>query len=236
MWECLLGVRHRGCAISDTSHTLPGLSIKNVSRADIPGNHGRRLLHLGGDPDEIDDFAVECRGHEGVVSLRRISDDDIGEAYFAAEIRYGESNPSILSIFNSEGVFHHGSIVVQEGIEHWLVYSEDKSTIQDLKAELESHDNDVHLYRMVDLAELGHIGDIQFGTLLSQLTARQRSTLQTALELGYYDGESATTVSDIASELDLHETTAWEHLSKAENAVLTDIGSRLFSTIERNEA
>ena len=78
MWECLLGIRHRDCPISDTSYSFPGVSIQNVSRADIPGNRGRRLLHLTGSPDEIDDFAAECRSHEGIVSLERVSDDEVG--------------------------------------------------------------------------------------------------------------------------------------------------------------
>lgn len=236
MWECLLGIRHRGCPISDVSYSFPGVSIQNVSRADIPGGRSRRLLYLMGTPDEIDDFAAECRHHDGVASLERISDDGAGEAYFAAEVKYDESNPSILGVLNSEGVFYHGSVMVQEGIEHWLVYSEEKSSIQALKTELESYENTVNLYRMVDLSELGHIGDVQFGNLLAQLTDKQRITFRTALELGYYDGKSGTTVSDIANELDLHETTTWEHLNKAENAILTDIGSSLFSTIQQKEA
>ena len=235
MWECLLGIRHAGCPISDTSFSFPGISIQNVSRADIPGSRGRRLLYLRGNIDEIDDFAAAYRRHDGVVSLERVSDDGSGEAYFAAEVEYGGSNPSILSVLNSKGVFYHGSVMVQEGIEHWLVYSEEKSAIQELKAELESYENTVNVYRMVDLSELGHIGDIQFGNLLTQLTDQQRITFRTALELGYYDGESETTVSDIASELDLHETTTWEHLNKAENAILTDVGSSLFSSIQRKE-
>lgn len=233
MWECLLGIRHRGCPISDTSVSSPSVTIQNVSRVDIPGKNGRRLLHLRGDPADLDEFATTCRTHDGVIALDRISDDGSGEAYFAARVEYREANPSILSILNARGIFHHGSIMVQEGIEHWLVYSEEKSAIQDLEDELESYDNDVFLYRMIDLAELGHVSDIQFGTLLSQLTDRQRTAFRTALELGYYDGESDTTVSDIAAELDLHETTTWEHLNKAENAILTDVGGSLFSTIDR---
>lgn len=235
MWECLLGVRHKKCPISDTSVANPSITIQNVSRADIPGTHGRRLLFLRGDPDEIDNFEQECRNHEGVVSLDQVSDSG-DEAYFAAELKYQASNPSVLSILNSMGIFHHGSIMVQEGVEHWLVYCEEKSTIRNLEAELESHDNDVFLYRMVDLSDIGHISDMQHGMLLSQLTTRQRTAFRTALELGYYDGESDMTVSDIADELDLHETTTWEHLNKAENAILTDVGSSLFSTIERKEA
>jgi predicted DNA binding protein len=237
MWECLLGVRHRGCPISDTSASFPAISVQNISKADIPGNRGRRLLHLRGDPDDIAEFVETCRNHESVLSLQRVSSDGSREAYLTAEIEYDDANPSILSILNARGVFHHGgAISVQRGVEHWLVYSERKTTIQEFVGEIESYDNDVSLYRSVNLVETDRIRNVEFGLQLPQLTERQRSTFRTALELGYYDGDSSTTIDDIATDLDLHETTAWEHLKKAENAILTDVGSRLFSTLEVQEA
>ena len=235
MWECLLGVRHRGCAISDTSHSVPNITIQNVSRANVPGENGRRLLYLRSPPEEQDAFETEYRNHDAVASVERVADAGGDEAYFVGEIRYSETNPSVMSVLNSNGVFHHGSIMVQEGIEHWLVYSKEKSAFQDLKEELEAYDNVTHLYRMVDLSELGHINDIQFGMSLSQLTSQQRVVFRTALELGYFDGNSDTTVSDIADEVDLHETTTWEHLDKATNTILTDVGSSMFTTVRRKE-
>jgi predicted DNA binding protein len=237
MWECLLGVRHRGCPISDTSASFPDVSVLNVSKADIPGDRGRRLVYLRSDPDDIEAFEAACRAHESTVTCQRMSDGERGnDAYFVTEVEYDEANPSVLSLLNSQGIFHQGTIMVQRGVEHWRVYSEEKSTIQDLASELEAYDNDVFLYRLVDLHELGHVNDVEFSLLLSQLTERQRIAFQTALELGYYDGSSAVTVSDIAEELAVHETTAWEHLKKAENAILTEVGNHLFSTLEFEEA
>lgn len=232
MWECLLGIRHRGCPISDASATVSNVSVQNVSRVDITDDLGRRLLHLRVEPEDIDAFERTCEDHDLVESAERVTENDPSEAYFAVDIRYETGNPSVLSTLNSRGVFHHGAIAVLNGVEHWLVYSEEKSTIQGLRTELESNDNDVFLYRMVDLSELDQFNDIESGFVLPQLTERQRLTFRTALELGYYDGNSKTTVRDIADELELHETTAWEHLSKAENAILTDVGRRLFSSRE----
>lgn len=237
MWESLLGIRHNGCPISDSSASVPGVSVQNVSKADIPGNLGRRLLHLRGEPDDLEEFASVCREHESVRSFQRISETDGTEAYFAVEISYDDENPSILSVFNERGVFHHGgAIAIQEGVEHWVVYSDEKGTIQELASKIESYGNEVTLYRTVDLQSIEHESNVEFGLLLSRLTPRQRTTFRAALDLGYYDGDSETTVSDIADYLDLHETTAWEHLKKAENTILTDVGSRIFSTLELEEA
>jgi predicted DNA binding protein len=230
MWECLVGVRHRGCPISDTSASLSSLSIRNVSKADIPGSFGRRLLYVRGKRDDVDRFEGICGSHDRVTDLQLVSKNEGTEAYFAAEIEYDDDNPSILSLINERGMFHHGSIGVQEGVEQWLVYSDGKENIQELADAIESHDNRVTIYRMVDLGELGHISNIEQGLLLSQLTNQQQKTFQTALDMGYYDEDSDTIVSDIASALDRHETTTWEHLNKAENAILTSVGNQLFAS------
>lgn len=236
MWECMLGVRHTGCPISDLSYANPSLVIQNVSRADIPGKHGRRLLNIRGEIDAIDDFADDCRDHDDVLSYERLSRTGRGEQYVAVDVSYEGSNPSIQGLINMNGIFHNGSIMVREGIEHWLVYSAEKTTIQELEAELESYDNEVSLYRMVDLSELGPVDAFQYGTLLSELTDRQQTVFRTALDMGYYDEEQDTTVSDIADELGVHETTAWEHLSKTENLILTEIGGDLFAPVESKSA
>lgn len=229
MWECLVGVRHRGCPISDTSATLSDLAIQNVSKANVPGSFGRRLLYLRGGQADVEQFEDVCGGHDAVTDIRLVSEGEDEEAYYAVEIDYDDSNPSVLSLINSRGMFHHGSIGVKRGIEHWLVYSEQKSAIKELIDTIQSHDNTANVHRMVDLSELGHVGNIEHGILLSQLTERQRTTFQTALEMGYYDEDSETIVSDIADELGRHETTAWEHLNKAENTILTNVGEQLFS-------
>lgn len=230
MWEFLLGIRHVGCPISDTSASLPNISIQNVSRADVPGSFGRRLLYIRGDAEEIGQFGQTCRDHNRIVNVQLISEDERTETYYVIEIDYETENPSILSMFNSHGVFHHGSILIQKGIEHWLVYSNEKTTIQDLIDKIETHENNVTVFRMVDLDELGHTNSIGHGHILSQLTTQQRATFRTALEMGYYNNDSDTVVSDIADELNRHETTTWEHLKKAENTILTDIGNEFFSS------
>lgn len=230
MWECLVGVRHRGCPISDTSASLSSLSIQNVSKADIPGSFGRRLLYVRGDREDVERFEDICGNHDRVDDLQIVSENEGTEAYFAAEIEYDDDNPSILSLINARGMFHHGSIGVRGGVEEWLVYSDQKEDIQALTAEIESNNNRVDVHRMVDLGELGHISNIEQGLLLSQLTNQQQRTFQMALEMGYYEDGNDTIVSDIADALDRHETTTWEHLNKAENAILTNVGEQLFSS------
>lgn len=52
------------------------------------------------------------------------------------------------------------------------------------------------------------------------LTDRQREVVATASELGYYDVPRDATVSDVAAELDITDSTVSAHLRKAESAVM----------------
>lgn len=228
MLEASLGVRHTGCPMSDTSSRFPNVSIQNVAGVDSPGEYGRRLIYLRGDSDDIDGFTAACRNHERVSEFRQASERSDTEVYFTFTMRNRDTNPSILNILTSKGVFNHGATSVRDGIEHWLVYSEERATVAELIEEIESHDNEVTLFGIVNLRETTDMTNVEAGIPLSQLTDRQRTTFQVALDLDYYESDGDTTVSDIAAELGLHETTAWEHLNKAENAILTEVGRRYF--------
>lgn len=61
------------------------------------------------------------------------------------------------------------------------------------------------------------------GELYAQLTTRQRQTLRTAVEAGYYEEPREVTYRDIAEELDIAPGTVGEHLRKAESAVFGSI-------------
>ncbi len=54
------------------------------------------------------------------------------------------------------------------------------------------------------------------------LTDRQREVVATAAELGYYDVPRTVTISDVAAELDITDSTVSAHLRKAESAVMQE--------------
>lgn len=56
----------------------------------------------------------------------------------------------------------------------------------------------------------------------TMLTDRQRDVVTTAAELGYYDVPRDATVSDVAAELDITDSTVSAHLRKAESAVMRE--------------
>lgn len=73
--------------------------------------------------------------------------------------------------------------------------------------------------------EIFRIREFDFGRekIISSLTAKQHTVVETALEMGYYQSPRQTTHSDIADELDCSPSTITAHLQKAEKTVFREL-------------
>jgi predicted DNA binding protein len=229
MWEVTLAIRHHGCPVSDTSAAHPTVHLQNLSKAEVADNTSKRLLCLRGRAATVDDFAADFRSHETVIRFERVSETNDGQqVYFTSEIEYEHENPSMAGLIRDHGCYQHNSVTVQEGIESWLIYSEEKSPIHSLITKIEEAGNDLTLYRSIELDRVSDTSSIESATLVSQLTDRQLATFKTALRMGYYDPESETVMDDIAEVMNVHQSTVWEHLNNAENTILRQIGTITF--------
>lgn len=235
MWEALLAIRHYGCPVSDTSAENPGVHVQNLSKAEIKGYRAKRLICLRGEDDEVDEFAASFRRHDAVESFRRISKTNAQQAYFSSDIAYDSENPSILRLIGSHGCYRDSTVSVERGIEHWGVYAEEKSSLLALIDEIETRDNDLDLHKSVNLGKISDARSMDATTMLTQLTARQQEVFETAHAMGYYVDGSDVVVEDIGEALDVHPSTAWEHLKKAENTILSETGHRFFGRKEPAE-
>lgn len=238
MREILIAVRHFGCPVSDTSAAYPEVYIQNLSKGKLADGRSKRLFCIRGEPEEIVAFIDEFRDHSAVKRLERITgDEESSIAYFSSEIEYDSENPSILSRIHSKGCFQHTTVSVKHGMEHWKVYTEGMEAIHELVSELEALGNDITLYRSTNMDSLEETQSFDFATFLTDLTPRQQAAFETALSLGYYDSSSDVTTEDVAAELDVHQSTVWEHLKKAENTILTTVGQQLFlNDVEHSDA
>jgi predicted DNA binding protein len=183
-------------------------------------------------------FTADFRSHPAVERFERVAgEDDDSIAYFASEISYESENPSILSLIHDKGCFQHNTVSVKQGLEQWKVYTEDAAAVQELVDELEALGNEVSLYRSMDMESLVESASFDIATMLTELTARQQAVLEVALSLGYYDADVDVTTEDVAAEFDLHQSTVWEHLTKAENTILQTVGQQLASekSLESNQ-
>lgn len=228
MWEAELAIRHHGCPVSDVSASYPGIRLENVSRIRLSDGTAKRLIALDGEDGAINAFAAEFREYNTTVGFERVSDADATRPYFISEIDYSSDNPSILSLIDRAECFQYSTVVVEHGIEHWQVYTQQKSSIRTLVEMLEERNNNVKLARNVDIGPITDEHAVHHEALRSELTDKQLAAFETALELGYYEEENRATVDEIASMLDVHRSTAGEHIKRAENTLLSEVGVHLF--------
>jgi len=234
MWETELAIRHRGCPVSDVSSDHPGVRFENVRRVGSATGRAKRLLCFEGDPAAIEAFVEDFRAHPATESFERVTPEETRPraAYYISEIDYDEENPSIRHLIERAGCFRHPTVVVHSGIEYWTVYTRSKGTVRRFVDELERFDNEVEVVRNVDIGPITNEAAIQHAPLRSELTDGQATAFRAALELGYYREDTRVTIEDIAEHLGVHRSTAGEHVKRAENALLSEIGARLFPDLE----
>jgi len=233
MHEIELAVRHNGCPVSETSDQYPNVKLRNISKSQVGDGVNKRLLGLSGPREAVESFAGTFRDREKVRSFDRVSNMETSPVYYSATIEYSEG-PSIAKLVTENGCYQNSTVLVKHGIEHWIVYTEDESEVQGLIDDIESHGNDIVGYRSVDVGAISSAKLYGYETLFAQLTDAQREAFETALEAGFYEHGSEVTVEDVADRVGRHHTTVWEHLDKAEDTILHEVGKRLFATENRS--
>ncbi len=234
MWETLLAIRHYGCPVSDVCALHPDVQLQNISRSEIHGRTSKRILCAQGDPTTLDSFAETFRDREEVHRFETLGGSGGKTRYFSVSMEYDSTNPSIARLIEEHGCFQHNTVPVRKGIEQWTIYSRRKSVVRAVADAVESLDNDVDIRRSKDCTEFAPNNPLKFASLRKELTQRQIHAFRTALELGYYRSGDIS-MEDLGHAMDLHPSTAWEHLKKAENVLLTEIGLRLFPQQPTNE-
>lgn len=228
MWEAELAIRHHGCPVSDVSVSYPDIRLENVSRVRLSDGAAKRLLALEGKADAINAFAEEFREHNATISFKRVSEPVSRRSHFISKIEYTSNNPSILSLIDQAGCFQYSTVVVEHGIEHWMIYTQQKTSLRKLVETLKKSKNNVELVRNVDVGPITDEHSIHHEALRSELTDKQQAAFEAALELGYYEEENRATIDDIAAMLEVHRSTAGEHIKRAENTLLSEVGDNLF--------
>jgi predicted DNA binding protein len=120
---------------------------------------------------------------------------------------------SILARTNGiEGVIELPPIVFQEDGTVSISFAGTKSSLDRLISDLQqSYDIEIEGY-----------GTYHGPRGWNRVTSRQYQALETAVEVGYYDIPRTGTMVDIADELECSESTASEHLRKAQSSVIKD--------------
>lgn len=226
MREVVLRIRHRDEPEEVVSTEFPDVTMRSVSSMTGRGDERRRIIELVGDPDDIRGFIQRFRETDPIIEIEPLS--ALGGQRVYVSMTFDTSQwDSISERLSDLGVHHRMGTTISGGWERWTVYLEDPDRLNDTIDHLKGANNDVRLVRNVELSDVTMEPQLNASRLLTVLTPKQRDALQTAIDTGYYGVDRDTTVESIAEELGVSETTAWEHLARAEAKVMAEIGDHL---------
>lgn len=143
------------------------------------------------------------------ISTFHLVDDTEGTYAFIDQTRY-EFAPALLDLLSrSSVVFVPPVEFFGSGVVRFETVGE-----SDLLSEFYSR-----LKRTVG-AEIESVHDYKHRPAVTTLTSRQRTALDTAIDVGYYEVPRSGSIDEIASRLDCAKSTAGELLRKAESEVI----------------
>lgn len=226
MREVVLRIRHRGEPESDVSVDYPGVTLRSVSSMTGTEDERKRIIEVSGDPADIAGFLKEFRATDPILEATPLS--SLGGPRVYVSMIYDVNRwDSISERLSNMGVHYRMGTTITAGWERWTLYLVDDEDIGEVIERLEAGGNDVHLAKNVELSEVTMDPQLDASQFLADLTPRQQDALSTAIGLGYYGIDRETTVEEIAAEMGIAPTTAWEHLVRAEAKVMGEIGSYL---------
>lgn len=226
MREVVFRVRHRGEPESDVSAAFPNVTMRSMSSMTGRGDRRRRIIELAGDPAEIESFLAEFRTTDPIITAEPLS--PLGESRVYVAIEFDATRwDSISERLSDIGVHYRMGTSITDGWERWTLYLEEPDRLSDIVSLLEADGNDVRLVRNVELSELSSQSQLDGSQLLAELTPRQREALRTAIGEGYYGVDRRTNVEAVAERMGVSQSTAWEHLVRAEAKVMDWIADYL---------
>jgi predicted DNA binding protein len=181
---------------------------------------------LRGPTAELGAFLEEFAAASAVTAAERLSPLENDRVFVAVTYDATEWN-SIAGRLADHGVHFRTGTTIRAGWEHWTLYLEADDDLGEVVDALKAAGNDTELVRDVALDDLDGGHHLALSRMLEDLTDRQREVLAIATGMGYYDEGSAVRVEDIADEVGLAGTTTWEHLSRAEETVMAEVGEYL---------
>lgn len=223
MREVTLRVRHHGEPESDVSASHPGVTLRSVSSLSGSAAERKRIVELRGPASEIEVFLDEFAAADSVVDVEVFSPLE-NERVFVGLTYDSYQWDSIAQRLTDHNVHYRAGTSIRAGWEHWTLYLDDTDDLSAIVDSLEAAGNDTELVRDVALEDLEGEEHLALSRMVESLTNRQLEVLATATDAGYYEGGSSVRIEDIADELGLAQTTAWEHLSRAEEKVMAELG------------
>jgi len=226
MREVTLRIRHNGQPECVVSERYPSVTMRSISSMTGRKTERKRIIEVSGDPNEVEAFIDDFRDGDPIIAADPVTPR--GEPTVLVAITFNaEAWDSIGEQFAELGLHFRTGTVISGGWERWALYLEADDDLSEIIRAVEDEGNDVELSRQVEMDEIEPSSRFETVGALHELTQRQREALAAAIKAGYYGHEKEAGVEDVANELDIGTTTAWEHLARAEGKVMGDLGGLL---------
>ena len=232
MHEVTLRIRHRGEPESDISAQYPSLTVRSVSSLTGSTRERKRIHEIIGPESDIEAFVTEFRQAEKVHDMTLLSPPKNDHVFVAISLD-GYQWDSIVQRLTNLGVYFRVGTSITAGWEHWTLFLDDGDDLAAIVENIEQAGNDVKLLRDVSLSDISGRDQLSISRIAKMLTERQREVLLVAVDLDYYGPSASASIEDIAKVVGIAPTTAWEHLARAEQKVMTEIGTSLDARARR---
>ncbi|MFC7096906.1 helix-turn-helix domain-containing protein [Halobaculum marinum] len=226
MREVALKIKHVGQPETAASEQYPDVTMRSVSSMTGRGNERKRIVELTGEPDDVRGFVETFAAGEPVVSAEPLTPFGEPTVFVAVTVNVPEWD-SIAELLAGQGVHYRTGTVITGGYERWTLYLDADDDLSAVIDEIEARGNEVELVRQLEMHEVTPTTRFESAGALHDLTPRQREALGVAIRAGYYGHEKTAGVEDVAEELGIGTTTAWEHLARAEGKVMNDLADFL---------
>lgn len=148
----------------------------------------------------------------------------------------GETDPRLVTKHYSRDVCFHCPGVVfssfdciprflrhEEGSFYIRTFAPDAGTIADLVESLREHCRHVRLVRLTDVEGDEGLFRKVLEVDTTALTPKQRTTLEQAVETGYYDPDREITLTELADQLEISSSALSQRLRRAEATVMRQL-------------
>ncbi|MFC6752505.1 helix-turn-helix domain-containing protein [Halorubrum tibetense] len=226
MREVTLQIYHKGEPECEVSSQFPEVTLRSVSSMTGRTKERKRIIEITGPATDIEGFLGAFREADSVIEAEPLSPIERDHVYVALVVDAALWD-SISERLSDLGIHHRMGTTINSGIERWTLYLNDDEDLSGVMRSLERGGNEVTLVRNVALSDITRPPQLELTGFLEDLTSRQRETLATAIELGYYEHGGGVGIEEISDALALGSTTAWEHLSRAEAKVMAGIADQI---------
>lgn len=226
MREVTLRIRHNGQPECEVSEAFPSVTMRSVSSMTGRRTKRKRIIELTGSPDEIPGFIEAFREGDPIIAAEPVT--PVGEPTVYVAITFNAAEwDSIAELLANRGVHYRMGTVISAGWERWTLYLERADDLRTIIADIEGRGNDVRLVRQIEMRKLDPPTRFEPLGVLNELTPRQREALAAAIDRGYYGHDRDAGVEEVADELGVGTTTAWEHLVRAEGKLMDELDDYL---------